>query len=448
MAVKDIPILGKILGTLDDEGIDYGQMAFIFGVVFFFIALGVVGLTKISVFSMLLYTMPIWLPYVTFWIFYEKWMFMIGLKFAESNGRSIVEMILPPEVNKSPEAMEFFFTQIHNAPSPDNLWQAYIDGKKPLPYTFEIVSRGGDIHFYITVPEKFIPSIKSNLYAQYPGIELKDVSLDYTAEVPSDLKGWEFMSFHLQKKEADVIPILTYKDLKMDMLPKEEEKLDPITPMLEAMATVKPGHQVWVQFICIAHKKQSFKSGSLKTVPEWTKAASAKIDEIMQRDKKTKTGPGEFESMPRLTTGERDLVEAIERNSSKYAFETAIRYCYMSDKEGDFDGGIIPRMNRTFAQTEAKGRNGLGIRWRTDFNYKWFSDPFSKKIPYLKKAELGEYKKRKLNPKSDAMTFKVFSVEEMATLFHPPGLVALTPTLNRVESTKQQAPSNLPTGLN
>ncbi len=440
--------MGKFFATLEGESIDYGMFLFFAGVIFIFFVLGALGVSKVGVFSMLFYTSPIWLPYLIFKVLAEKWTQMVGAKFAEANGRVILEMILPPEVKKSPEAMEYFFTQIHSAPSADNFWQAYIDGKRPLPYTFEIVSRGGDMHFYITVPPKFAPAIKTNLYAQYPGIEVRDVDLDYTAEVPSDLKGWGFMSFHLQKKKDDVIPILTYKDFKMDQLPKEEEKLDPITPMLEVMASAKPGHQIWVQFICIAHKEKTFKTGSLKAEPEWTKAAEKKVHEIMQRDPKTKAGAAELEGSPRLTMGERDLVDAIERNASKYAYETAIRYCYLTNNEKDFDAGIIPRMNRTFAQTEAKGRNGIGIRWRTDFNYHWFSDPFGKVIPGLKKAELSEYKKRKLFAKSSAMSFKVFSAEELATIFHPPGLVALTPTLSRVESTKSQAPSNLPVAPN
>ena len=75
-----------------------------------------------------------------------------------------------------------------------------------------------------------------------------------------------------------------------------------------------------------------------------------------------------------------------------------------------------------------------------------FADPFGKKVPALKKTELKEYKLRKLDAKGGASVWSVISVEELATVFHLPGTVARTPTLNRVTSTRGEAPANLPIG--
>ena len=41
---------------------------------------------------------------------------------------------------------------------------------------------------------------------------------------------------------------------------------------------------------------------------------------------------------------------------------------------------------------------------------------------------------------------KIFTAEELATLFHIPGKVVLTPTVDRVPSTRSEAPPNLPIG--
>ena len=388
---------------------------------------------------------------MSFLIFFHVYMDMVGKKFRLKSGRTIFEIILPPEVFKSPEAMENVFTQIYNAASPDNLMETYLEGKRPLPYTFELVSRGGDVHFYATIPNKFINGFTDNMYAQYPGVELKKLEVDYTAEIPHDLKGWSLMSFHFSKKKAEVYPIKTYIDFGLDKLPKEEEKVDPMTPMLEMLAGIQPNQQMWIQIICIAHRDKNFKHGQLKKAGTWEADIEAEIDKIMKRDSKTK-GPlssgdsSDFEGMPRITTGERDKIEAMERNGSKFAYETAVRVVYLSTKEHDYDGGLFSRFIRTFAQTEMKGRNGLSFKWRTDYNYKFISDPFGKKIPALKKSELKEYKQRALNPKTGGMKFKVMSTEELATIFHLPGSVAMTPTLNRVTSTRSQAPANLPTG--
>ena len=447
MSTKDIPIFGSIIGFLDGEDIDYGIVAFLIGLFIIFFVFNKVGLPQSQIVSILFALAPIWLPIMSFLAFFKIYMDMVGKKFGINSGRTVMEIVLPPEVFKSPEAMEYVFTQIYNAASPDNLMETYLDGKRPLPYTFELVSRGGDVHFYITTPNKFVPSLTDNMYAQYPGVEIKKLDLDYTAEIPKNLKGLSFMCFHIGKKKGSELPIKTYIDFGLDKLPKEEEKLDPMTPMLEVLANIQPHQQLWVQFICIAHREKSFKNGQLRSKGTWEKDVSAKIDEIMMRDPKTKTGMADLDGMPRITTGERDTIEAMERNVGKAAFNFACRVVYISNKnERDYDGGLFARISRMVSQTELKDRNGLGIRWRTDFNYNFISDPFFKKRPALKKAELKEYKTRKLYTKARSMSYKIMTAEEMATIFHLPGTVAITPTLNRVTSTRSDAPSNLPIG--
>jgi hypothetical protein len=96
------------------------------------------------------------------------------------------------------------------------------------------------------------------------------------------------------------------------------------------------------------------------------------------------------------------------------------------------------------------GRNKVGFQWRTDFDYNFISDPTgSRKIAY-KKSELEDYKKRYFY-RADYMKEKdkpkVMSVEEIATMYHIPGKVVVTPGLTRVESLKREAPANLPTGI-
>jgi hypothetical protein len=158
-----------------------------------------------------------------------------------------------------------------------------------------------------------------------------------------------------------------------------------------------------------------------------------------------------MERAPMLTMGERDKIAAVERNVSKYAYETAIRWMYITEK-GKFDGDVIGPMIRTFSQYDIIGRNGVGVRWRTDFDYNFFSDRSGSRKNSLKKSELHDYKvrsytQRDLKPKSRLDAMKVFSVEELATMFHIPGSSIVTPGLPRITSTRKEAPANLPTGL-
>jgi hypothetical protein len=393
-------------------------------------------------------TSPIWLPVTLFYILFEQWQEFSRQNFTINQGRTTLRIKLPQEVFKSPEAMESVFAQIHNPYNPDNLMQAYLDGKHPPTFSFELVSYGGDVRFYVNVPTKKIKNaIEAQLYAQYPGIEVVEEKVDYAAEVQWNPEEWEIMSFHIGKKENEVLPIKTYIDYGMDKLPKEELKFEPMAPMLEHLGKAKPYERIWIQFLCTPHSKKSFKAGWLNASGTWEKKAAEKINELMGRDK-TRLGTEETESRPILTMSERDTIAAIERNVGKYAYEVGIRAMYIA-KAGSFDGEMIGPMLKSFSQYDIIGRNAVGPRWRTDFDYNWLSDRSGKKKMKMKKDELEAYKKREYSEAektSKVDTVKIFSTEELATMYHIPGTTVVTPNLSRVESTRKEAPANLPVG--
>jgi hypothetical protein len=409
-----------------------------------------IGINPEPVISIVVALTPIWLPFVLFFLMFERWMEYVHLKFEVYNGRTTLRIKLPQEVFKSPEAMESVLAQIHNVNSADNLWQVYIDGKYPLVYSFELVSIGGDVRFYINVPTKKVKnSVEAQLYAQYPGIEVVEEEIDYTNEITWDPEKWEMMSFHMGKKEDHVFPLKTYIDFGMDKLPKEELKFEPMAAMLEQLSTCKPHERLWVQFLCRSHAKHNFKTGYIHKKDTWESEVFAAIDKIIGRNSKTKLGPEEREDQPRLTMGERDNITAMERNVGKYAYETAIRWMYIT-KTGNFNGNIIAPTIRTFSQYDIIKRNAIGVRWRTDFDYNWFSDYSGIRKVALKKKELLDYKKRKYVTREEVSHVdspKIFTVEELATMFHIPGSSVVTPGLSRIPSTRKEAPPNLPIGL-
>jgi hypothetical protein len=396
--------------------------------------------------SIVLSLSPVWLPLLLFYILFDMWSWFIQTKFKVENGRTTLRIKLPQEVFKSPEAMESVFSQIHNSGRADNLMQTYLDGRHSLVNSFELVSIGGDVRFYVNVPTKKVKNaVEAQLYAQYPGIEVVEEPVDYTSEVVWDPKIWDFISFHLVKKDESLFPIKTYVDFGMDKLPKEELKFEPMAPLIEHLGKVKPHERIWVQILMTAHDKQSFTTGSLTKVPTWEVKAYAKIDEIMQRNT-SHLGTEETESRPVLTMSERDTISAIERNVSKYAYNVSIRAMYIT-KTGKFDADMISPLLKSFSQYDVIGRTGIGVRWRTDFNYNFISDYSGRRKYFMKKNELESYKARFYIPgdkKKGVDAMKVMSVEELATIYHIPGTSVVTPSLTRVESSRKEAPSNLP----
>ena len=425
-------------------GLVAGPVLIIGGLLVMQFTLRTMGIDPTPIITFLVLLTPIWLPLVLFFLAVEYWINYVRLAFAIENGRTTLRIKLPQEVLKSPQAMESVISQIHNPNGADNPYQGWVDGKHPLIFSFELVSIGGDVRFYVNVPKKKTKNaIEAQLYAQYPGVEVVEEPIDYTAEIEWDTNKYEYMSFHMGKKEDQELPIKTYIDYGLDKMPKEEEKIEPMAPMLEQLSNVQKHERVWVQILARPHAKKNFNGGNLSESKTWEKKVQAKIDSMLGRTAGSKVGPAEFEEQPRLTTGERDLITAMERNAGKYAYETAIRWIYITEK-GKFNGDFIGPMIRTFGEYDIIGRNGIGVRWRTDFDYNLFQDFSGSRRLAFKKEELEHYKLRKYKKHSDSDKPKIMTSEELATIFHLPGKAVVTPGLGRLTSSRGEAPINLP----
>ena len=208
------------------------------------------GIDAGPIVSIMIAITPLWLPFVLFFLAFDKWMEYTHAKFRVSQGRTTLRIKVPAEIFKSPEAMENVLAQLWMIKSPDNLMQTYLDGKRPLIMSLELVSIGGDVRLYINCATKQVKNVvEAQLYAQYPGIEVVEEEFDYTAEISYDESKYDMFSLHMKQKGAEVFPIKTYIDLGMDKLPKEEFKLDPMAAMIEHLGTVKPHERLWVQFL-------------------------------------------------------------------------------------------------------------------------------------------------------------------------------------------------------
>lgn len=427
-------------------------------VVLLYFILLVIGIDIGSALSFAILISPFWLPYVLFYLMYERWMYFVRTKFVVKEGRTTLRIKLPQEVFKSPEAMENVLTQAFYHNKPYNLMLAYLHGRHPLINSLEIAAHNGEVKFYVNVPKKKIKNIiEAAFYAEYPGVEIVEEPVDYTAAVRWDPEKWEMMSFHIVKKENEALPIRTYIDLGLDKMPKEEEKTDPMAPLIEHLSKVKPHEHIWVQVLIRPQLARDFSTGDLQKTDRLENRAPKVIDKIMGRDKKTtrkmvdrKMIEEEEDNIVRLTPGERDTIEAIERNVGKYGYDTAIRAMYIVDStKQKFDGEMLTPLLSAFSQHTIITRNELGVRWRTDFDYPFIQDPTGKRVIKYKQWELEDYKNRYYYQRDyvgAADKPKVMSTEEIATIYHLPGKVIVSPGLTRIESQKRTAPANLPVG--
>lgn len=413
----------------------------------------VIGIDPEPIISILVVLSPLWIPYVLFFLAYERWVEYVQLKWVVKNQRFTLRIMLPQEVLKSPEAMESVFAGLYSGGSGENLMEVYGDGIHPYTLSFEIISHGGEVRFYINVPGKKVKNtVEALLYAQYPGIEVVEENIDYTAEVTADLEKYDMLAFHIVKKEKEIYPIKSYIEFGLDKMPKEEEKYEPMSALIGQLGRAKPDQRVWIQILAKGHGKKGIMTGQLAAKDTWVKDIDKTISELMVRDQKKQAVGGETVMQPRLSKGEQDMIAAMERNSQKYAFSVAIRMLLITPK-GKFETDLITPILRAFALYDILGRNGLGVKWRSNFDYNWFSDWSGKKRAKYKMDELKDYKKRKYRAKAKpgekgrADDMKVMSVEELASIYHIPGSSVISPALPRILSTRKEAPPNLPTGL-
>ncbi len=352
---------------------------------------------------------------------------------------------------------------------PPDWWEKWVEGQMQLSYNFEIASIDGEPHFFVRIPDSMRNSVEAAIYSQYPGAEIY-LADDYTKYVPNDIpnKNWDMWGADYVPLKKNPYPIKTYVDFETEREPKEEKRIDPLAGLLEAMAQIGPGEQLWVQFIATPITDEE--------VP-WITEGKKIRDELSKRDileerKKplilealdvifSGTPPGEEKEESRellppemkLTPGERDIVSAIEKKISKPGFRVSSRFIYMGRKDVFYK----PKLRLVFGYFASYGTENLNylVPWGktlTKIHKSWFLplNLVRDRRLYLRKRKLFRRYKSRLYPvfprKPVWPSSFVLNVEELASMYHFPGReVAPTPFIKRIETRKGEAPSGLPT---
>ena len=358
----------------------------------------------------------------------------------------MLEINVPKEIHKPPQAMEFIIDVLHHLGGGAMDWkQKYWFGAVLWPSSLEIVSIEGSIYFFIRTPAKLAALVKSTIYSQFPQVEVSEVD-DYTKHVPDYNKhqdSWELYAADYKLAGEDFLPIKTYIDYELDKNVgklDENQKIDPLTPMLEFLSTLGPGEQIWIQYIIRGDAKS-----------DWRKRAQAFIDDKMENGKSI--DENETFQMLKLSPGEQDQVKGVQRSLGKHAFETVVRAVYIAKKKqenpgvkGFFKGPIFKPFTSLYFN---------GIRKNDDTGFDWvWEDVTGKRDPSKKRRFYNDYVNREsfYRPLWKRLNFlwydnnkpTIFTTEELATLFHLPGSVSETRALERMDATKSQPPQDLP----
>ncbi len=402
-----------------------------------------------------IYLSPLLLAILLGHILWPLWLRYIRAKFSYGLKYTLLELRLPKDVFKSPLAMEVVLNSIHNTAN-GSTYAQYWKGEYRPYYSLEISSVEGQVKFYLWTEDRRKTGIMAALYSQYPGIEIVEAN-DYSQDVhfdPKTMKVWAAdYKFTRDADKGEHYPIKTYVDYGLLDDPKEELKVDPLVPVLELLGSVGPNQQIWIQMMIQAHIKNDRKPGHLwKKTDLWRDQSAELVNKLLMRDPKTKVAGMKdeatgFTKLPTISKGEQDIVEAIERRLSKLAFDVGIRAIYVGQKDvfsAPFGVGGLIAAFKHFSTEHMNGIKQDGDSWLAQFAGVPWEDYNDVRRNYYSKAVFKAYRRRSFFYPPHEGTPMIMNGEELATLFHLPGAVAGTPTLNRVPSKKGEAPVNLP----
>lgn len=403
-------------------------------------------------------------PCAFFWLYWRRERWTFAQKFI------LLEIKMPKEILKPLRAMEQVFSSFWgNIYDPPDLWETWVEGKMLLPLSFEIVSLGGEPHFFIRTHDSRRNSIEASIYSQYPDAEIS-VRDDYVKYVPQDVpnKNWDIWGSDYELTKPDVYPIKTYSKFfeERPEIAKEEKRIDPVSTLLEGAGTLKPGEQLWIQIVTtpvISSKKElggDFVARGREIADKLAKRPEKKQKSILEEaveevatgkpagvEEKSKELELIYPPELRLTPGEKEIVAGVEDKIAKRCFFSYFRFIYLAKRDVYFGGAKAVPFG-FFSQFSTENLNAPKPSGKTITKIHRYPilDLIRPRRIFVRKRRLFLRYFKRLSPlfPKEGGTF-ILNTEELATMFHFPGrAVAPAPFVPRVEAKKGEAPPGLP----
>jgi|WetSurMetagenome_2_1015567.scaffolds.fasta_scaffold122194_2 hypothetical protein len=382
----------------------------------------------------------------------------------KSRKRVVLEVKIPQTIVRPLRAMEAVFASFWGTYDPPSSWkEGHFKGKRILGASFEIAGIDGVPHFFVRLPESNRKLFESIVYSQYPEVEIVEVP-DYTKLVPADIpnKEWDIWGTDFEVIKSDVYPIKTYETFYEESpdVKSEEKRIDPLSPLFETIAKTKKGEQLWFSIFIMPNgpKDTNFFARAKKEVDKLAKRGEPSKSHPLLIDfwnllvhgiDTTAEAPKEETILPpemKLTTGEREVVSAIERKASKNVFVCFIKYVYVA-KRKVFDNSAKGFGTSFFSQFGTQNLNNMKP-WSMTTTKVHSPSLFTARKLYLRKRDLMDnYRTR--DPAFDPFPVEgscfYLNTEELATMYHFPSYEgAPSAALKRMETKKGAPPAELP----
>ena len=284
--------------------------------------------------------------------------------------------------------------------------------------SFEVVSTGGQIRFYVWTPKTLQSFVEGQIYAQYPTVQIYTIDHDY---VDNREKHEVIYTAELGLTENTALPIKTF----------ESFEVDPLAGITGTLAKLDSDHseELWIQILTrpIAdswHKDTDNWIKVIKSGKNSFRFFNIDITWILQAISALWTPPaGGTASDTKIELSERakTQISAAEQKATKLGYEVKIRLAYLGNSE------INAKLNMqalvgTFKQFNSTNLNG----------FKQLGGSFNKE-------DLDAYKMRQFTNSGF-----ILNISELASVYHLPHTSVETPNIVWATSKTAEPPAKLP----
>ena len=364
-------------------------------------------------------SMPIvWIPIVALlgFLTYRNYKKINQLKVL--NVDSVLLMLEIPRTNDKKElAAEQLFASLHGILRDAEDLKRSNGVQEHL--SFEIVSTGGQIRFYVWCPKSLQSFVEGQIYAQYPTVQIHTVDEDYVDDREKHAVAY---STELTLTENEVLPIKTFDTFEVD----------PLAGITGTLAKLNPANseELWIQILTRPipddwHKTttdkwvQRVRSGARRYVflnIDWTYIVTA-LGALFRPP--VSGTPGEDGVV--LSDRAKTQITKAEEKATKLGYEVKIRLAYLGPEEIDAKLNMQALVG-TFKQFNSTNLNG-----------------FRQTSATFNPEALDDYKMR-----SFANRGFILNISELASVYHLPHTSVETPNIVWATSKTAEPPSNLP----
>lgn len=364
----------------------------------------------------------VWVPLVALlgFLSYRNYKRLNQLKVL--NVDSVLLMLEIPRTNDKKElAAEQLFASLHGILR-DKMELKNSNGVQEH-LSFEIVSTGGQIRFYVWVPKILQSFVEGQIYAQYPSVQIYRMDEDY---VDNREKYPVVYSAELDLTENEALPIKTFENFEVD----------PLAGITGTLAKLNPDNseELWIQILIRPVSDDWHKNSTDKWVRKVKSGSkfffgngSSGIDwswlvEALGALFRPPAGGSGGEAKPvELSERDKTRIAKAEEKATKLGYEVKIRLTYLGNDTTNAKLNMQALVG-TFKQYNSTNLNGFHLTGGS-----------------FEMKDLDAYKMRQFNERGF-----ILNISELASVYHLPHTSVETPNIVWATSKTAEPPAKLP----